>query len=357
VAISTVGYTGQVNQLEWALLNGEISPQYTRASPQDFLVYVQAGVRGVLVSQGVAVGYGVKVKSDTVISRSLPTPSGGQWHLVVLRRDWTNSSADVVTIPADTTLAGFVPTAQNVPAAYPAARKTSPGSGQDDQPLAWAWVTSANANTVVFPISPRHNLTARLARLEAIPHFIAQGGSDRDNQVADIPGVDLTTLAGRIAFQNRAPLCERLDFGWTERYYAEYDAATNPGGISPAGWYPIAGGDTGWKQANASDSGIFLAANYANLITASVPWQGLQIRRKNGFVTISGAVTKSTAIAALETVATLAANWRPTVTAAGFASVGSTTTIALVRPDGTLTTAASGVAGSQITFALTFPVA
>lgn len=33
----------------------------------------------------------------------------------------------------------------------------------------------------------------------------------------------------------------RLDRGWTERYFGLYNATTNPGGASSAGWYPVSG--------------------------------------------------------------------------------------------------------------------
>lgn len=36
----------------------------------------------------------------------------------------------------------------------------------------------------------------------------------------------------------------RLDKGWEEMYYETYNAATNPGGASPAGWYPLGNGPT-----------------------------------------------------------------------------------------------------------------
>ena len=50
-----------------------------------------------------------------------------------------------------------------------------------------------------------------------------------------------STPAARLALQTRGAECIRLDTGYTERYYADYDASTNPGGAAPAGWYPIAG--------------------------------------------------------------------------------------------------------------------
>lgn len=33
----------------------------------------------------------------------------------------------------------------------------------------------------------------------------------------------------------------RSDVGWEETYYALYNAGTNPGGVTPAGWYPTGG--------------------------------------------------------------------------------------------------------------------
>lgn len=45
----------------------------------------------------------------------------------------------------------------------------------------------------------------------------------------------------RLALQNKGATTVRTDRGWTERYYATYNAATNPGGSTPAGWYPVEG--------------------------------------------------------------------------------------------------------------------
>ncbi|WP_349866851.1 hypothetical protein [Leifsonia sp. WHRI 6310E] len=50
-----------------------------------------------------------------------------------------------------------------------------------------------------------------------------------------------TTEAARLALQARGAECVRTDKGWTERYYATFDATSNPGGAPTAGWYPIAG--------------------------------------------------------------------------------------------------------------------
>lgn len=34
---------------------------------------------------------------------------------------------------------------------------------------------------------------------------------------------------------------DRLDLGYTERFFSEYSSGSNPGGATPAGWYPVGG--------------------------------------------------------------------------------------------------------------------
>lgn len=53
-----------------------------------------------------------------------------------------------------------------------------------------------------------------------------------------------STEAQRIALQNRGATTIRTDKAWEERYYATYNAATNPGGASTPGWYPKAASAT-----------------------------------------------------------------------------------------------------------------
>lgn len=50
-----------------------------------------------------------------------------------------------------------------------------------------------------------------------------------------------STPADQRALQDRGASTVRTDLGYTERYFATYDAATNPGGRSTAGWYPVEG--------------------------------------------------------------------------------------------------------------------
>jgi hypothetical protein len=45
----------------------------------------------------------------------------------------------------------------------------------------------------------------------------------------------------RLNLQNSGVQCFRSDKGWTEQYLSTYNSSTNPGGATPAGWYPFSG--------------------------------------------------------------------------------------------------------------------
>ena len=46
----------------------------------------------------------------------------------------------------------------------------------------------------------------------------------------------------------------RLDTGWEERYYGQYNPSSNPGGASQAGWYPVGGAMPRFKALGTSNS-------------------------------------------------------------------------------------------------------
>ncbi|WP_314148243.1 hypothetical protein [uncultured Leifsonia sp.] len=50
-----------------------------------------------------------------------------------------------------------------------------------------------------------------------------------------------STEPDRLALQMRGAECVRPDRGWTERYFATFNAQTNPGGATTPGWYPVEG--------------------------------------------------------------------------------------------------------------------
>lgn len=77
-------------------------------------------------------------------------------------------------------------------------------------------------------------------------HFaaVAEGAQQAVNNVraAATPGV--ASEAARNALYStpvQGNSVWRLDRGYEERYFSEYSAGVNPGGASPAGWYPVSG--------------------------------------------------------------------------------------------------------------------
>jgi hypothetical protein len=68
------------------------------------------------------------------------------------------------------------------------------------------------------------------------PVMVAASALARD-EFWGVPG----TEAARMTLQRRGAQTIRTDKGWTEQYYATYNATTNPAGATPAGWYPVAG--------------------------------------------------------------------------------------------------------------------
>lgn len=55
----------------------------------------------------------------------------------------------------------------------------------------------------------------------------------------------------------------RLDLGYTERYFGEYSAGGNPGGATPAGWYPTSGSMPAGVMKRTSTACAFGNATYA----------------------------------------------------------------------------------------------
>lgn len=66
--------------------------------------------------------------------------------------------------------------------------------------------------------------------------YVASSSSVRDSYFG-VPADETQ----RLALQNSGVQCFRSDKGWTEQYLATYNSSTNPGGATPAGWYPFQG--------------------------------------------------------------------------------------------------------------------
>lgn len=102
-------------------------------------------------------------------------------------------------------------------------------------------------------------------------------------QVPNAAARDIRFPPGSVIQGNRV---DRLDTGYTERYFGTYNSSTNPGGATPAGWYPVAGKmPYGRVKRNGTPATIATTA-YADL-GPSTFWlidQDTQIQYSNGWL-------------------------------------------------------------------------
>lgn len=137
----------------------------------------------------------------------------------------------------------------------------------------------------------------------------------------------------RLTLQNKGATTVRTDTGTAERYYATYNATTNPGGRTPAGWYedgaPVVGPP------------IVLEGFFTTRPTV----QALRVERLPGYrAHLSGSVvTASTVSIGADTdyvLGTLPIGWRPAITSAFAPAIVSVAGVipafVYVHPDGTI---------------------
>lgn len=138
MTITTAGFDGALAEGDFAKIIGDAGTPYgppcTLANLPDassMRVSVNSGaVLTVTVSAGQILGWGVLVKSDAAIDKTLASvTSGTRWDLVCLRRDWSTNTASIEVVQGTATQA------------IPSGRSATPG-GVDDQPLALVQVTA-----------------------------------------------------------------------------------------------------------------------------------------------------------------------------------------------------------------------
>lgn len=161
MTIASHGYDGTLDEADFARLMELVGRPPVVAGPTDLLVEPVAGARAVTLRPGTAYATGVAVDLDDTDGTprlSLPTPTDGQFFLIVLRRDWTANNADpdagdLIDGSSLEVLSGN--TTENVaPAAPPTvlpALAAEPGV-RSDQPLAWVWATSASTEVTVWDL-------------------------------------------------------------------------------------------------------------------------------------------------------------------------------------------------------------
>lgn len=94
MAITSVGYDGTINEVQWASMISKVGmAAYGVADVPSWKVTAVAGVdRTVSIAAGVGWGYGVYDVSDANVTIQLDTvSSGSRWDLIVARRDWTGT--------------------------------------------------------------------------------------------------------------------------------------------------------------------------------------------------------------------------------------------------------------------------
>lgn len=125
MAIISHGYTGAVNNVQWAAMAGSLGFDYVAKGVDDWrITAVPGGTRTVRIAPGTIGGGGVLDTNSAPIDTPLPNvTSGSRWFLVVARRTWQTVNATTIHVIAGTAV-------KQLPI-----RDTGFGD-QDDQPLA-----------------------------------------------------------------------------------------------------------------------------------------------------------------------------------------------------------------------------
>jgi hypothetical protein len=170
VAITSVGYDGSIDEVQWAKLARHLGAEYAVEAPGDYQVSVVAGLdRTVSVDPGTAYAHGVLAVSDAAVTVQLPAiASGSRWDLIALRRDWQP--------PGGTSTVVFVQGTGSQ--TIPAGRLNSPGV-TDDQPLSLVRVTAGQTTpTAVVDLRAWHGNGGLLAASADALAYLGTVGSD-----------------------------------------------------------------------------------------------------------------------------------------------------------------------------------
>lgn len=128
MAITSVGYDGTVNEVQWAKLARVLGAPYAILGANDWATTVVPGQeRTISIAPGTGYGHGVMDTSDAPVTLQLPAVgTGSRWDLIMARRTWATN----------TTFFGYVNGTGT--RALPTGRISNPGV-QDDQPIALAF--------------------------------------------------------------------------------------------------------------------------------------------------------------------------------------------------------------------------
>lgn len=246
MAQTSIGFTGSINAAQWAakaplLLDGGDAV----GAPGHLQVTSPTGIRAVDVAAGDISGDGIVTTLSSSERITLPTPTNGQWFLLVMNRVWATGATSLLLRNGATTAAafGFLP-----PAAFPASTATNPGTNSD-VPIAWLWANSSSTNVYIFPLL--------LPTERAYPR--AGTAAVRSNVLGSV-----SAPAPWNAYwaQQVWPLWLNTDGPEFQQYIGVYDATNNPGGKASAGWTAV--GMQSSPLRYGSESGARTAGNALN---------------------------------------------------------------------------------------------
>lgn len=138
MAITSVGYDGTVDEVQWANMVSKTGfSEYGVDSSTAFLVTQVAGTRMVSIAAGLAWGRGVMDISDTAVNVQLEAvTTGSRYDLIALRRSWgpaNGGPSEIVIIKGTSSKA------------LPSMRQSNPGV-VDDQPIALVRVQAGSTS-------------------------------------------------------------------------------------------------------------------------------------------------------------------------------------------------------------------
>lgn len=163
-------------------------------------------------------------------------------------------------------------------------------------------------------------LAARSASTEGEIVHVDEGGANfqaQDGSWVQITDAVFASAATRDSAYNKGGGAYRVqglarvyrsDVGWTEQYYAAYNATSNPGGANPAGWYPVGEAKPYGRMNKSGQGGSISSTEYTDL-SGNVYWTasdrlGFTAYNAGWTVPMTGMYRISTAVQANATILT-----------------------------------------------------
>lgn len=148
MAISSAGYAGTVNEIQWAAMSRYFGLDYGVKTRADLACTQVAATKTFSIAAGEFYGRGVADVSDSPVTISPAVPaSGGRWFLIVARRVWATKTTSLLAVAGATTTV----TPPTVPPTVLPGINSNPGV-IDDQPLFWVWVNASNTTTFIWDL-------------------------------------------------------------------------------------------------------------------------------------------------------------------------------------------------------------